>query len=883
MREKIYKLLSGARQGSFSLAFTMLFGAAYSQTTYTFSYTGSSQTISLPAGSYSIACWGANGGSVAANTGTPGTGGYSGGSISLSTTTTFTVYVGGRGNGGSQPLGGFNSGNTTTKTNTTTATGGGGASDVRVINDNYFHRIIVAGGGGGQGTSTGTGGHGGGLTGQNGQGTTNAGVGGSQTAPGLYPPGGDAKPATFGEGGDGPAGTTGGQGGGGWYGGSFGTRTNGGGAGGSGYVLSAGSFSPVGYFAANPSYYFTSTVTAMPGTAGYVPNPDVTGHGRVHITELCNITLSTSASGSVDAIICSGQSLTLTTNAVSGYSWSTGQTTSSIVVAPTTNTVYSITGTSPLACTASASRSITVSSGIPVLSISTAGNTLCLGQSTSFTATGALSYSWTNGITNGIAFTPTVSSTYTVSGQNGCGISTATTAVTIAPLPVSVTGPASTVCAGVSSTLMASSSASNFTWQPSGATSSMVVVSPAVSTVYTVTASNGTCIGTANYTVSAIPLPTVTAMASATSICDGTPVTLTASGGVNYNWTPGNLSGSSITVTPNAPTQYSVSGSNAQGCDAGATAVIIVFPAPTINASSSDATICEGQSATLTVNGTAVSYLWSNNATSSVVVVNPTQSTLYTVTGTGGNSCTATASVNVGVFIPSISITGNTAVCSGETATMQASGANSYTWSNGTLAQFNSVSPLVTTVYTVSTITNTLSINCASSSTFQVMVRDNPTVVAQADRTVACRNETVTVTASGANSYTWSNTATGASISITSSLVTTVQLNVTGTDANGCKGSTGINISINGCNGLSNVNLSGGIKMYPNPAIHSLMIVSDEDVELTVISGTGAVVKTISKNAGESCVDISELVPGIYFVSGKQGQNLIREKLVISR
>lgn len=205
-----FKLLSNAKPMLFVMALSLFSLCSFAQASFTFSYTGSTQTITLPAGVYSIQCWGADGGSVAANTALPGKGGYSSGTISFSSSTTFTIYVGGKGNGGSQPLGGFNSGNGLTKTNVSTATGGGGASDVRVLANSLYNRIIVAGGGGGQGTSSGTGGHGGGLTGQNGQGTTNAGVGGTQNAPGLYPPGGDAKPATFGEGGDGPAGTTGG-------------------------------------------------------------------------------------------------------------------------------------------------------------------------------------------------------------------------------------------------------------------------------------------------------------------------------------------------------------------------------------------------------------------------------------------------------------------------------------------------------------------------------------------------------------------------------------------------------------------------------------------------------------------------------------------------
>jgi hypothetical protein len=106
----------------------------------------------------------------------------------------------------------------------------------------------------------------------------------------------------------------------------------------------------------------------MFGQTGFVTNPDVTGNGRVLITELCSINLMTSSSGTANpAVLCSGNSLTITTDAISNYSWSTGATTNSIVVAPTTNTVYSLTAMSPSNCITTANLSVIVSSGVPVL------------------------------------------------------------------------------------------------------------------------------------------------------------------------------------------------------------------------------------------------------------------------------------------------------------------------------------------------------------------------------------------------------------------------------------------------------------------------------------------------------------------------------------
>src|SRR5204863_5904961 len=112
-----------------------------------------------------------------------------------------------------------------------------------------------------------------------------------------------------------------GGGGGGYAGGAGGTQTvnvGSGGGGGSGYIGGV-----------------TSGTTIMFGQTGFVPNPTVTGNGMVIVTELCSITLyALGNTNSLSPMICAGQSATLMTNAISNYSWSTGATTSSIIVSP---------------------------------------------------------------------------------------------------------------------------------------------------------------------------------------------------------------------------------------------------------------------------------------------------------------------------------------------------------------------------------------------------------------------------------------------------------------------------------------------------------------------------------------------------------------------
>lgn len=890
MKKNIYNFFPQTKVGLLLLAFTLLVGKVFSQTTYTFVYTGSVQTIALPAGSYSIACWGANGGSLTANTATPGMGGYSSGNITLAAPTTFSIYVGGVGGGATQPLGGFNSGNSTTKTNLTTSTGGGGASDVRVLADTYYNRIIVAGGGGGQGTSTGYGGHGGGLTGQNGQGTTNAGVGGSQTAPGLYPPGGDAKPATFGEGGDGPAGTTGGQGGGGWYGGSFGTRTNGGGAGGSGYVLTATSFTPTGYFAANVNYFFTNTVSAQPGTTGFVTNPDVNGNGRVHITELCALTLSASGTNSSNPVICSGQSLTLTTNAISNYSWSTGATTSSLVVAPTTNTVYTLTATSPANCTTSRTLSVTVSSGLPSMSIANPSANICLGKSVSLTASGALSYTWTNaGVVNGQTFTPASTAVYTVIGANGCGTVAATTTITVAPLAVTAAASSTLVCQGYNTTLTANSAVSNYTWMPGTLSGSLVVVAPVANTIYTISASDGTCSGTQTIAVNTKVTPTITASSTSSTICQGETVTLTASGagtGGTYTWTPGG-SGSSISAAPPTTTVYVVDATNTLGCSSQAQQVILVNLPPNMNVSAvlNKTLVCNGQSATLTASG-ATGYSWVNGPATAGYTVSPTAAiTVYTVNGTHQtNTCVATRTIGVAVITPSVTYSSSLNVCAGQNAVLTASGATSYTW-NGfpTPSGSYTTTPTASSTATLITITSSNNVSCPKTYTASITLNPLPTPSVVPTRNEICRKETNTLTASGATSYTWNaGTATGNTITISPTVTTIYTL--TAQDANGCTNTIFYNAVVKTCTGIDENNANAALVVFPNPSAGQFTVRAETDLKLELFNNLGEHLQSLSLDASNKHqVRVDDLPSGIYFLKGEIEGTKISQKIVITK
>jgi hypothetical protein len=202
-------------------------------------------------------------------------------------------------------------------------------------------------------------------------------------------------------------------------------------------------------------------------------------------------------------------------------------------------------------------------------------------------------------------------------------------------------------------------------------------------------------------TVTVNPLPTVNASSSPTVVCSGASATLTASGANTYSWTSIGT-GSMITVTPTSATTYTVEGTDGNGCMDTTIINIGVNPNPTVTAMSSSTVVCSGATATLTASG-ANTYSWTSVGSGSMITVNPTSATTYTVEGTDSNGCMDTALVSLGVNPnPSVSaMTSASVLCTGFSATLTANGATTYSWTGVGSGTSIVVSPTITTTYTV--------------------------------------------------------------------------------------------------------------------------------------------------------------------------------------
>jgi hypothetical protein len=569
---------------------------------------------------------------------------------------------------------------------------------------------------------------------------------------------------------------------------------------------------------------------------------------------------------STPAVICVGGTAVLTNTASATYTWVGGPTNNSLAVSPSVTTTYSIIGTNTAGCTASAVITVTVNNTVPSLTIAPSTTAACLGQTVMLTASGANTYTWNNNVINATAFSPSVTSNYVVNGQNACGTVTANIAIPVAPLPVQVGASSSVVCAGYATQLTTTAAATNYTWLPGNLSGSMISVAPTSATAYTVIASNGQCLGTATIAMAVNPVPTLAIAATGTNICAGESSTISVSGANSYTWLTGG-NNTTIVVTPTNNTLYSVSGTNSLGCVSLASIPVVTKPLPTLGVSATQTLICSGTSATLSATGTSTAYNWSSGGTAATEVVAPLANQTYTCTGIAANGCTAQITIPIGVFSPSVSITGNTAVCSGQSTTLVATGADSYDWLGFGPFQSITITPTVASSYTLSATTVSDNVTCSKDFIVSVIINPLPTPSIAATRTVMCSKESITLTASGASTYVWNNTTTLSTNVFTSNVAGTYSVSVKGTDANGCMSSTTVTIKVNSCTSLEET-MQTEVNVYPVPSKGVVNIVAERNMTLQLIDQAGRLMANYQLNeTNRRMVNLEGLAPGIYFIT----------------
>jgi subtilisin family serine protease len=358
------------------------------------------------------------------------------------------------------------------------------------------------------------------------------------------------------------------------------------------------------------------------------------------------------------------------------------------------------------------------------------------------------------------------------------------------------------------------------------------------------------------------PTPTVNAAFNG-SACVGIPVTFTNTSisAASYTW---NIQGApastlvSPAVTFTAPGTYTIVLTGANGTStASTTKTIQVFSIPVMG--TANATVCAGQQATLTASG-ASSYQWAGGPATSINIVSPTITTVYTVTGMNGGVCSAAATVTVLVNNgPAMSVPAQS-VCAGGSVTLTATGANSYTWSTGSNASSIAVTPSATSAYSVSgtnaactsTITTLVTVLGLPVSTFTIQ---NPPC------DVICNGKVYVSSVGGTSPYTYSLSNSCVSFPCVNVCIGTYTLSTT--DAAGC---VSLNTLSVGCisTGIATLNGLSAFNAYPNPASSAITIEGTPLFDWMLYNNLGQLVMFEKNCRNTGLIDVSALARGIY-------------------
>jgi len=520
--------------------------------------------------------------------------------------------------------------------------------------------------------------------------------------------------------------------------------------------------------------------------------------------------------------------------------------TASPVYSPTVAGSYTVRVTTAAGCSALSTNAVVVSTPVSITAQPVASSVVCAGgavtASVSVTGTGPLSYQWykdsfaspvASQTTATLSLTGLVTAdagSYSVVVTGACGSVTSTAfslSVNSAPTNPGLTG--GTLTCGTPSLTLTASATNGTSFIFSGGTplgTNQVVVSQAGPYTVTVSNANG-CTATTSTTVdsntaapSASILPT-----SATLTCSSPAVSLTASGSGTYRWDD-NTTNAIRSVS--ASGTYSVTVTATNGCTATASVAIDqnITPPPATLVSSGTLT-CSTTSVTLTANtGMGLSYVFSGGATQlgSINQARVATPGTYTVTITGANGCTATATVMVfsNTVVPTVSISPSSATltCASPTVSLTAVVSGTVLWSTG------QTTPVIT-VNSANTysVTVTGSNGCTATAPAQVFSNTAaPTAsILPISATLTCSSPAVSLTASGGGSYVWDNNSTNAIRSV--SAPGPYSVTVTGT--NGCTATATASVVSNTAAPTASLMAS------------SLTFCSGSAVTLTASSGTG--------------------------------------------
>jgi gliding motility-associated-like protein len=425
----------------------------------------------------------------------------------------------------------------------------------------------------------------------------------------------------------------------------------------------------------------------------------------------------------------------------------------------------------------------------PHIHLSVFRDTICLGDTSTLTASGGRTYAWSTGATTAtVKVTPSVSQTYTLGvSDGGCIKDTLLNVVVLQkPIPV-ISAKPDTICAK-DSVLLIVSGGGKYKWS-TGQTKDSIWVNPDSTKTYGVIASNGYCSDSANISVFVKTAGKTTLTHTTDTLCPNASVTLTATGGTSYLWSNGATT-SSITVNPDSTTTYIVYSNVTCALDSLKQKVVIIpLDKPII---SGTGVKCFGVKDTLTVSGGAT-YLWENGTTSTKYYTgNINADSTIKVYAFNSLGCKDSSYFTIKINpTPTVTINPPVQTCANNPVVLTANVTSplpvTYVWSpGGETSSSITVSDSVATTYTV------VVSNGCSKAAITTVTPVSPNITACCDKVILAGDDTI-IGSYGKSliTYTWSPSVT----CINPPLCDTVKVNptvtttytVTGTDTAGCQ------------------------------------------------------------------------------------------------
>ena len=572
--------------------------------------------------------------------------------------------------------------------------------------------------------------------------------------------------------------------------------------------------------------------------------------------------------------------------------WSTGSTSS--VINNLSVGTYTVTVTSnDVGQSCSTVATVTLQSTNIQASATNTGP-VCINQPVLLSAAGGVNYSWAgNGITAAnqnttnpnVALTAGGVETYTVTITDALGCTTtASTTIGIVSFPVQIDAPI-IACLNQSVDLTALGGTA-YTWtNPNGSVTSnqaTLNISPIVpqnAGTYTVTVTG--VAGCTNIATTTLSLGQATATITApNSFCFNDTLYLDVTGGLSYEWSgPTGFSSSLPNPTIYNATQfdagtYMVTVTGTGGCTATAEQSINFSNATATAANSSP--VCEPNSFQLFATG-GVSYQWSNTNGYTSSDQNPivadtyiNLSDFYTVTVTNASGCTRTASTMVTVNGVNATVTNNNPVCTGQTIQLSANNGTSYSWNGVGGFVSNLSNPTINNATLANAGTYTVTITgvngCSTIKTTTVVV-SQPTITLTANNNTVCTGQSLSITASSANTYNWilpdNTTYNQANLTINNvQPINAGVYNVTATDSIGCIASESIVINIANFTATANnnsplcsgntlqLNATGGVLYSWQGPDNFTSTLQNPTINATTTANAGTYTVTVTNNNG---------------------------------